>query len=475
MRTRPAQNVLSRFLPNSLAYRLLVMTATWTAIALLITGLILSTIFRNNTQRDFERLLTAHAFNLMGSFDVDEAGQVSGAPNMGDPRFETPMSGWYWSVVVADTPETLLMHSGSISGDMADLPPPVNTPFDDRFQRVSEVVDANGNRIRQLEAQLLLGEGDTLYQVLVAGNTLDIEEAVSRFNRTLLLFFVLFGAGTVLATHFVIRLGLRPLSAATDALHDVREGHRDKLDGVYPIEIQPLAGEINALIDTNRSIVDRARTQVGNLAHALKTPLAVIVNEVRASKGEQADLIGEQADLMKSQVQTYLDRARIAAQRDVIVSRTPVLPVLEKLVRVMQRLAPDIQFDITQCAPDMTFRGEEQDLEEIFGNLLENASRFAKDKVQISVADHQSGSQLRIDINDDGPGLSAEGRKKALKRGIRLDESQPGSGLGLSIVRDIATEYGGNFNLDKSEMGGLKAVIILPKLSANPNATSAPN
>lgn len=464
--------MFSRFLPNSLAYRLLVMTAAWTAIALLVTGLILSTIFRNNTQRDFERLLTAHAFNLMGSFDVDGAGKVTGAPNMGDPRFETPLSGWYWSVVVAESPETLLMYSGSISGDMADLPPPVDKPFDDRFQRISEVVDANGNRIRQLEAQLLLGEGDELYQVLVAGNTVDIEEAVSRFNRTLLLFFVLFGTGTVAATYFVIRIGLRPLSAATDALHDVREGRQQKLEGVYPIEIQPLAGEINALIDTNRSIVDRARTQVGNLAHALKTPLAVIVNEVRSTKNEQADLIGEQAGLMKSQVQTYLDRARIVAQRDVIISRTPVLPVLEKLVRVMQRLAPDIHFDIAQCEPQMIFRGEEQDLEEIFGNLLENASRFAKDRVLINVSDQNAAAQLRIEIEDDGPGLSADGRKKALKRGIRLDESQPGSGLGLSIVHDIATEYGGKFILEKSDMGGLKAVIILPKLSASPNGTS---
>ena len=464
--------MLSRFLPNSLAYRLLVMTAAWTAIALLVTGLILSTTFRNNTQRDFERLLAAHAHNLMGSFDVDASGQVSGEPNMGDPRFEQPLSGWYWSVVVANEPEKLLMYSGSISGDLADIPPPVETPFDDRFQRISEVTDANGNRIRQWEAQLLLGEGHTLYQVLVAGNTLDIEAAVSRFNQTLLLFFVLFGTGTIVATFFVIRIGLLPLSAATDALQDVREGRREKLEGDYPVEIRPLAGEINALIDTNRSIVDRARTQVGNLAHALKNPLAVIVNEVRSSRGEQAELIGEQAGLMKSQVQTYLDRARIVAQRDVIISRTPIQPVLEKLVRVMRRLAPDIAFDVTQRDPQMIFRGEEQDLEEIFGNLLENASRFAKQEVRIMVEDHNAEAQLRIVIEDDGPGLTAEGRKKALKRGIRLDESQPGSGLGLSIVHDIASEYGGDFTLDKSDLGGLKAVIILPKLSVSQNVTS---
>lgn len=446
------------------------MTAVWTFVALLGTGLILSTIFRGNTQRDFERLLEAHAFNLMGAIIVNDTGELSGAPNMGDPRFQTPLSGWHWSVVTAQEPGNLLLHSQSVSGDIADMPPVVDAPFDEQFRRLSTVIDPNGNILRQLEAQLYVGEGETLYQVLVAGNTSDIEEAVRNFNRTLWLFFVLFGTGTVLATFFVIRIGLRPLRAATTALHDVREGKKDNLDGQYPVEIQPLAGEINALISTNRSIVERARTQVGNLAHALKTPLAVIVNEVRASNDKKSSLIGEQADLMKSQVQTYLDRARIAAQRDVIVSRTPLLPVLEKLVRVMRKLSPQVEFDIETSDPSMAFRGEEQDVEEIFGNLLENASRFARRKVTIRVADHNEAAggaaQMRIEVCDDGPGLSPEDRKKALKRGIRIDESQPGSGLGLSIVRDITTEYGGDFRLEESASGGLKAVVILPKLGS---------
>jgi signal transduction histidine kinase len=214
--------------------------------------------------------------------------------------------------------------------------------------------------------------------------------------------------------------------------------------------------------------VDRARTQVGNLAHAVKTPLAVILNEVRGTDDEPSRLIGEQAELMKSQVQTYLDRARIAAQRSVIVSRTPVVPVLDKLVRVMTRLAPQVTFDVADSDPLLTFRGEEQDLEEILGNLLENASRFAREKVHID--DMPSGDEypahFKIEVNDDGPGLSKADRKIALQRGKRLDESQPGSGLGLAIVQDIATEYGGSFELEEGESGGLKAVIILPKVSS---------
>ncbi|MGI9365317.1 MAG: ATP-binding protein [Rhizobiaceae bacterium] len=461
--------MLNRLLPNSLAYRLLAMTALWTTLALLVTGLILSTVFRTNTQRDFERLLQAHAYNLMGAIDVSQEGSLSGEPDLGDSRFGTPFSGWYWSVATADNPSKPLIHSLSIPGDALDIPPTNEQPFDNEFRRLTLVTDAQGNSIRQLEAQLFVGEGTTLYQVLVAGNSSDIEEAVHEFNKTLLLFFLLFGIGTIVATFFVIRIGLQPLSAATEALHKVREGQADMLEGTYPTEIQPLAAEINALIATNRSIVERARTKVGNLAHAVKTPLAVILNEVRPGKDEKSALIADQAELMKSQVQTYLDRARITAQRNTIVARTQVRPVLAKMLRVMERLAPNITFVLKDGEADPVFRGEQQDLEEILGNLLENASRFARHKVVISIQDEGEGesatSSMTILIEDDGPGLMATERDDALKRGMRLDESQPGSGLGLSIVRDIAGEYGGSFRLDDSALGGLMAVIVLPKLS----------
>jgi len=447
------------------------MTTLWTSVALLVTGLILSTIVRSNEQRSFEQLLQAYMQNLMSVIDVDAQGNVIGSPDFGDSRFVQLSSGWFWTIAKAGSAQQPIAHSASFSGDLTELPGEVLAPFDADFRRVSTVTDPLGMTLMQIESQLTLDEDETLYQFRVTGNTNDVDTAVSQFNRTLLQYFLLYGGGTILATFFLIRIGLRPLSDATNALHDVREGQKDLLDDSYPVEIRPLVGEVNALITTNRSIVERARTQVGNLAHALKTPLAVIVNEVRSSKGDQSGLIAEQADLMKSQVQTYLDRARIAAQRDVIVSRTPVLPVLEKLLRVMKRLAPDIEFKVLECDETLAFRGEEQDLEEIFGNLLENASRFAKNTVQIAVLDKSgepvSPSQFLIEIEDDGVGLSPEQREKALKRGIRLDESQPGSGLGLAIVRDIATEYGGSFTLGDSRIGGLKAVIVLPKLTAS--------
>ncbi len=447
------------------------MVALWASAALLVTGIILSTMVRNNERRSFQQLLHAYMQNLMSVIEIDEQGNVVGSPDFGDPRFVELSSGWFWTIAKSEEANTPIAHSASFSGDLAELPAEVTTPFDADFRRVSIVADPSGELLMQLETQLTLDEDETLYQFRVTGNTRDVDMSVAQFNRTLIQYFLLYCAGTILVMFFLIRLGLRPVLEATNALHDVRQGEKQQLDGTYPVEIQPMVGEINALITTNRSIVERARTQVGNLAHALKTPLAVIVNEVRTPNVDQSELIAEQADLMKSQVQTYLDRARIAAQRDVIVSRTPVFPILSKLLRVMQRLVPDTDFEILECDENIIFRGEEQDLEEIFGNLLENASRFAKTSVLVSVQDQavEAGGvgQFRIEIEDDGTGLSPDQKDSALKRGTRLDESQPGSGLGLSIVADIATEYGGSFKLEDSESGGLKAVIVLPKLAAS--------
>ncbi len=435
---------------------------------MIVTGILLSAYVRKNAERDFQSLLLAYTYNLMGAIDADQGGNVSGDPNLGDPRFQQPLSGWYWSVATAADPRNPLIHSTSIAGDQLDMAHNDHKPFNEEFQRLTDVVDEAGNAVQRLEAQLLVGDSGTLFQVLVAGNKQIIETTVSEFQRTLVLFFFLFGVGTILATYFVIRVGLRPLSVAAESLHNVRDGREETLVGKFPNEIQPLVNEINGLIGANRSVVERARTQVGNLAHALKTPLAVIMNEVRKPGKATAKTVSEQASLMQSQVQTYLDRARIAAQRNVLGGRVAVEPVLEKISRVMSKLNQNVDFELKTISSDVVFKGEEQDLEEAVGNLLENASRFANARVLMEVTEPDENTETHerflISIEDDGPGLDKAARIKALKRGIRLDESQPGSGLGLSIVRDIAMEYGGSLQLQDSRMGGLRAVLILPKV-----------
>jgi signal transduction histidine kinase len=219
------------------------------------------------------------------------------------------------------------------------------------------------------------------------------------------------------------------------------------------------------LIDNNRRIVERSRTQVGNLAHSLKTPLAVLLNEGRALGGTKGKLIEDQAAGMQKQVEHYLQRARVAAQRDSVVYRTPVAPLLERMARVMQKLNAQMNLELAPVSADLSFAGEREDLEEIIGNLMENAMKWGRRQVRMSAArcaDATDGSRrFEIVIEDDGPGIPEDKAREALQRGKRLDETTPGTGLGLAIVADLVSEYGGALRLLKSELGGLKAVVEL--------------
>jgi len=459
-------------MPNSLAFRLLAITTVWTVTALLVTGLLLSTLFRKNAETNFEELLLAHTYNLMGAVEIGENAAFSGTPNLGDPRFLVPGSGWYWVVAEAARPHKPLLHSRSITGDDLEVASVDDIPFGTLFRRTYMHKEGEVT-VQRLEAKLSFDESETPYVVMVGGRRDDLEWAVYDFNRTLAIFFSLFGLGTLVATFFVIRFGLKPLDRATDALTEVREGRSDFLEGEFPKEIEPLVGEINALVGANRSVVERARTQVGNLAHALKTPLAVIINEARKPDKQSGSRIAGQAAQMQSQIQTYLDRARIAAQRGVVTHRTQISDVVERLTRVMGKLSPHLSFSTTyKCEREILFWGEAQDLEEVLGNLLENASRFAKSSVAITVFDEEGEKPMvSIEVADDGPGLTEAQRKQALKRGTRLDESRPGSGLGLSIVQDIVDEYDGRFVLGRSADGGLSATVFLPKVQTSKNAS----
>ena len=212
--------------------------------------------------------------------------------------------------------------------------------------------------------------------------------------------------------------------------------------------------------------------QVGNLAHSLKTPIAVLLNEARTLNKNPAEVIASQAEAMQAQVSSYLNRARIAAQRDSVLARTEAQPVLERLVRVMRKLNADVAFEL-DVAPDLTFAMEQQDVEEVVGNLLENAARFARTKVvtravmttrEDDLTDGRRG-WIEVVVEDDGPGLAPEQIGEALKRGRRLDESKPGTGLGLSIVKEISGEYQGTFGLSRAGIGGLRAQLILPAVT----------
>jgi signal transduction histidine kinase len=273
----------------------------------------------------------------------------------------------------------------------------------------------------------------------------------------------------LLTTMFQVRFGLAPLKRITDSLAAIRSGNAERLSGNFPVEIAPLARETNALIESNKEIVERARTHVGNLAHALKTPLSVIVNEAAARPGDPlADKVQEQAAIMRDQVARHLERARIAARASVVGSVTDVAPVVEALARTMEKIHRDRGITVDVARTDaVRFRGERADLEEMLGNLVDNACKWAASRVAVEVMrERREGAAdepvVRLVVDDDGRGLSPAEREQVARRGQRLDETKPGSGLGLSIVTELAALYGGELKLGAAPSGGLRAELVLP-------------
>jgi signal transduction histidine kinase len=289
-----------------------------------------------------------------------------------------------------------------------------------------------------------------------------VDKSSARFGELTLGALVVLCGGVILAVIFQVNFGLRPLFSLGREIADVRKGKELRLTGRYPREIAPLAHEMNALLDHNQEVLERQRTHVGNLAHALKTPLAVIASEAEANPGPLAEVAGRQTQLMREHIDHHLRRARAAARAQSLGERTMVEPALDELARMLERVNLEKGVAIDWTAPeDLAFQGERQDLLEIAGNLFENACKWCKRRVDVA-AEPAAAGFMSLVVEDDGPGLPEERRQDVLKRGARLDEATPGSGLGLSIVDELARAYGGKVELGRSKLGGLKVTVLLP-------------
>ncbi len=453
---------------NSLAFRLFLSATTWTVVILFATGVSLSSLYHEAVERSFDRRLGVYLRTLVAAIAAPEEGGDRGSLSLGEPLFDLPLSGWYWQVTHLNTPKPETRLSRSLwDGTLPHLADRQVQATTDGTRR-SYIDGPEDQRLRLVERTVDLGE-EGRYLVSIAGDPQEIEEEMRAFNQTLAITFVMLAAVLLLITMFQVRFGLAPLKRISESLAAIRTGRAERLEGQFPVEIEPLARETNALIDANRQVVERARTHVGNLAHALKTPLSVIVNEAAAHSGEPfAGKMREQADIMRDQVTRHLERARFAARLTVVGVVTEVPPVVTALARMMEKLYHDRGIQIEVDAPDpVRFLGERQDLEEMVGNLVDNACKWAASRVSITVeSETRAGKGLppavRIVIDDDGPGLSATEREQVAQRGQRLDETKPGSGLGLSIVLELAALYGGSLNLSPAPIGGLRAELVLP-------------
>ena len=449
---------------RSIAVRLAASALFWSFLILLAAGLILSALYRETTERAFDARLLVYATDLAADLVAPGNPDQRELGTLGDPRFDLPLSGWYWQVAQPEARPRDIRSSRSLFG--AQLPGLVEPGEDSRFGEIRKGYreGPEDRTLRIIERDIDLGE-DGRHIVRVAGPADEIRGEVRRFIFSLTVTFALLGTALGLTTLLQIRFGLRPLTKLRSAVSAIRRGEAERIPGEYPPDIAPLAQELNLLLETNREILDRARTQVGNLAHALKTPLSVIVNEVDAAPQEVSDRVREQASLMRDQVNYHLDRARAAALVGTLGTVTEVEPVIVGLARTYAKIYHDKRLALAPTVqPGTRFRGERQDLEEMVGNLVDNACKWAASRVEVAAETvrHNERAWVRLAIDDDGPGLAAEARAGMLKRGQRLDETKPGSGLGLSIVGDLATLYRGALALEISPLGGLRAVLELP-------------
>lgn len=459
---------------SSLRLRLLLGTLVWILGSIGLTGWLLNSLFSQHLSRQFHAELQTHLNQLAASLEFDEGGQAVLSQPLSDPRLVRPYSGLYWQVDrLADgqLPAAIAVLRSRSLWDQA-LAVPDDRPADGEVHRHA-VSGPNGTPLLMIERlqRPLDGPGPAVRLIVAADEAL-LGEPLQRFRGMLLAALGLLAAGLVGAAVVQVRSGLRPLNRLREELGQLREGRRSSLGGRYPSEVQPVVDELNAVLARNAEFVDRARSQAGNLAHAVKTPLSVMANAAAAETGPLAELVGSQVVLARQQIDHHLARARAAAAAQLSGQRCQLRPAVEGLIRLMNRLCAEreLQIVLTACPENLVFRGEAQDLQEMLGNLLDNAGKWASRQISVDAA--QIGSELCLDVDDDGPGIAAGQRAELLQRGVRGDEHSPGSGLGLAIVDDLARLYGGRLELLDAPPGGLRARLWLP---AGEQAPAAPS
>lgn len=450
---------------GSLRLRLLGATLATLVAALAGSHWWLSGLFRDHVLQQFDLTLSQQLDQLTARLEFDAQSLPSiGTRGMSDPRWEKPYSGLYWQVERLPAPAgqgRAALRSRSLWD--AELRLPEDALADGAVHR-HDTTGPRGEQLRAVERSLqALEPAGSRWRLIVAGDMRDAAAAVERFTGVLAASLGGLGALLGLAALAQVAVGLAPLKSMQVGLQRVRRGEAQRLQGRFPSEVQPLIDEFNGVLDRNAEVVERARGHAGNLAHALKTPLAILGQAARkAGPSEFSALVAEQVQIAERHMHWHLARSRAAAMQHVPGQRTPIEPVLGSLLRAMHRLHADRHLDLraADIHPDLAFAGEEQDLQEMVGNLLDNACRSARTTVDVRAA--REGDRLCITVDDDGPGIAPEQRTEVLQRGVRLDETRSGSGLGLAIVVDLARLYGGDLTLDSVDAGGLRTRLVLP-------------
>lgn len=445
---------------NTLTRRLVVTSGVWVVLTLIAIGALLTVLFRQHIERRFDTLLANYLQDNIAASEITPAGELLMTWTPANPTFGLIRSGWYWQILEDGRPvanskslwHEPLWHESLGIGAGAGL---------GAGSRIREFTGPGGARLRGVVQDITLPDSDARFTFAVAGPVADIEQDVGAFTRTLVAALAVLALGLLFAIFMQVRVGLRPLHDLQGALARIRAGTAERLPDNYPDEVRGIVIELNALLTHSAAILDRARTQAANLAHALKNPLTVIRNEIdEVLPGEAGRTLRDQTALMTRLAHRHLSRARAAGAQGLLGSRTSVRSVAEDLKFSMSRLYADKALDIRlEGLEGLYFAGDARDLEEMLGNLLDNACKWGRHVIELRGA--RERERMLITVDDDGSGIPPGDEDKALQRGERLDESVAGSGLGLHIVQDMADLYGGHLRLRASPLGGLRAELEL--------------
>lgn len=437
---------------TTLNARLVLTSSAWVLLALVVAGTVLVWLFRDHIERRFDASLDDQLRELVAASDAGADGRVALAWKPFDPRFNRPRSGWYWQL---SQDGDVMIRSDSLWQD--SLPVEGSAAIG---RRTVHLRGPAGEPLRALVQTLTLPRSRSTFTYVVAGPVSDIDRDVRRFIGQIAVTLTLLAAGLLAAVIVQVRFGLRPLRELRAALAEIRAGRASRLPQRFPAEIAPMVDELNALLDHNVEMLARARMQAADLAHALKNPLTVIQNESRDLPDAPSRVVREQVKVMTSAIQRHLSRARAAGAR-APGARTSVAAVLEDLGFSLERLYRERGLSIRiEDAAGAVFRGDAEDLEEMVGNLMDNACKWARSQVLVHARTRDGW--LTVTVEDDGPGVPPHEYERVLSRGVRLDESAPGTGIGLAAVRDVASAYRGRIDLARSRLGGLCATLWLP-------------
>lgn len=445
---------------NSLAVRLFFSATIWIIFTLVSAGLLLSDLNEKSNFKAFDDRLNLLLETLIGASRVDSSDGITVVSTIGDPRFFQPYSGWYWQV---NKGTKTLVRSRSMWDQVFTSDKRL---IGGRSQFINNVGENNvqndfieTKKLHIIERNISFPGINDPVTFIVSGDTAEYQQNIKTFDNTLSTILFTLGAGLMIAVFLQVKFGLLPLNKIKASLFKVRNGDEEKLKDPYPLEVQPLASEINELLEHNAKIIDRAKTHVGNLAHVLKTPLAVISNEVKNDN----KVMNNQILLMKRHIDRYLKKAHLESVGKASREKIDVIKLIKKMILIFKKLYPAVEILLRQKITEAFVFCSMDDLEEVIGNIIENACKYGKRKIIVEIKDLEDNF-LEVSISDDGRGLSLEQMKQVFARGFRIDEQKPGTGLGLNIVKDIVETYmKGNVSLKKSnKLGGLEVVINLP-------------